>query len=159
MKIDGLKNAEWLEWFNEDTSYYGSSDLYNTLCFDEEIKEFCGKFSDFYYIVCSPFDREIEEWIDYPEIYSILKKCQHMAEDQPLEILIGKFNEDSMKAARIMTEKRRKESEWSGVIIWDPASYNYLVWYFWGSGWRWAQDIIHRIKKMFPEKVKELKHE
>lgn len=46
-----------------------------------------------------------------PEIYEILKRYEHTANGHPLEILIGKYSEESMEKARKITEERRKEFE------------------------------------------------
>ena len=82
-----------------------------------------------------------------------------MAEGRPLEILIWKYNEESMAKARKITEEKRKEYEWMWFTIWDPKEYMYLVWFFGGTTWRTNQYIIKEIRDMFPDKLKVLKVE
>ena len=155
--LDRLENSEWLESFAKDTISDITFNLYRTFSSDEEIHEFWNKFSDFYHISCSPFDETIENRRDIHEIYDILKRSQHMAEWHHLEILIGKYSDETMERAKKATEEKRKEYEWTNIIIWDPKSYMYLVWFFWGSSWRTAQYVINEIKNYFPEKFKEVK--
>ena len=80
-----------------------------------------------------------------------------MANGFPLEILIWKYSEESMEKARKITEQRREEFEWSWIIIWEPKSYMYIVWFFWWTTGRTNQAIIKEIKDMFPGKLKVLK--
>lgn len=51
----------------------------------------------------------------------------HMANGHPLQILIGKYSDESMENARRITEKMRKEYEWMWITVWDPKAYMYLV--------------------------------
>jgi hypothetical protein len=76
-----------------------------------------------------------------------------------LEILIGKYSEESMAKARKITEEKRKEYEWMWFKIWDPKEYMYLVWFFGGTTWRTNQYIIKEIKDMFPGKLRVIKVE
>lgn len=77
-----------------------------------------------------------------------------MANGHPLEVLIGKYSEESMERAKRITEKMKKEYEWTGIVVWDPKSYMYLVGFFGGTTWRNNEEIIREIREMFPNKVK-----
>ena len=152
------REIEWLDAFKTGNSNDISFDLYKDFADSEEnLRKYWKAFSDFYYISCPPFDESIERWKDMPEIYDILKRCEHMANGFPLEILIGKYSEESMEKARKITEQKRKEFEWSWIIVWEPKSYMYIVWFFWGTTWRTNQAIIKEIRDKFPEKLKVLK--
>lgn len=152
------KSIEWLESFKRENSNDISFDLYKNFADSEEsLKKFWEAFSELYYISCPPFEKNIEQWKNIPEIYDILKRSVHMANGFPLEILIGKYSEESMEKARKITEEKRKEFEWSGIIVWDPKSYMYIIWFFGGSTGRANEQIINDIKKMFPEKIRTIK--
>ncbi len=154
------RKIEWLESFSRNTSNDISFDIYKNFTESEEnLKKYWEAFSDFYYISCPPFDKCIEKRKNVPEIYNILKRSKHMANWFPLEILIWKYSEESMEKARKITEERRKEFEWTWLIIWDPKSYMYLVWFFWWTSWRNNQYIIKEIKDAFPEKIRIIKDE
>lgn len=149
---------EWLDAFRIENSSDISFDLYKNFADSEEnLRKYWDAFSDFYYISCPPFDQSIERWNNMPEIYNILKRSEHMANGFPLEILIWKYSEESMEKARKITEQKRKEFEWSWIIIWEPKSYMYIVWFFWWTTGRTNQAIIKEIKDMFPDKLKVLK--
>jgi hypothetical protein len=62
-----------------------------------------------------------------------------------------------MEKARKMTEEKRKEYEWTWIIVRDPDSYVYFAWCFGGSTWRGNQEVIRKIRNIFPDKVKEMK--
>ena len=152
------RKIEWLESFTRNTSNDISFDLYKNLVNSEEnIKKYWEAFSEFYYISCAPFDKNINEWKNMPEIYTILERSKHMAEGHPLEILIGKYSEESITKAKKITEEKRKEYEWMWFTIWDPKEYVYLVWFFGGTTWRTNQYIINEIKNIFPDKRKVIK--
>jgi len=156
-KYIDTKNIEWLEGFSKITSSDVSFDLYKNFTDSEEnLRIFWEAFSDFYYISCNPFDKSIDEWKNMPEIYAILKRCEHMANGFPLEILIGKYSEIAMEKARKITEEKKKEFEWSGITVWDPKCYMYVVWFFGWTSWRTNQAIIKEIRDIFPDKVKVL---
>lgn len=126
------RKIEGLELFSAKNSNDISFDLYrNFMNSEESLRRYWEAFSDFYYISCSPFNKSIDGWKSVPEIYEILRRCEHMANGYPLEILIGKYSEESMQKARKITEEKRKEYEWSGIIVWDPKCYMYIVWFFW----------------------------
>ena len=80
----------------------------------------------------------------------------YMANGHPLQILIGKYSEESMEKARKITEEKRKEYEWMGIAIWDPKSYMYLVGFFGGTSWRNNEKII-KIRQAFPDKIRVIK--
>ena len=152
------RKIEWLESFNMDTSNDISFDLYKNFADSKEsLRKYWEAFSDFYYISCTPFKNDMENWKDIPEIYDILKRCMHMTNGHPLEILIWKYSEESMERARKITEEKRKEFEWMGFAVWDPKAYMYLVWFFGGTTWRTNEEIIREIREMFPDKVKIIK--
>ena len=154
------RKIEWLESFTRDRSNDISFDLYKNFTDSEEnLKKYWEAFSDFYYISCAPFDETIDQWKNVPEIYAILKRSVHMANGHPLEILIGKYSEESMAKARKITEEKRKEYEWMWFTIWDPKEYMYLVWFFGGTTWRTNQYLIKEIKDMFPDKLRIIKAE
>ena len=154
------RKIEWLESFNRNTTNDISFDLYKNFTDSEEnLRKYWEAFSDFYYISCAPFDKSIDQWKNVPEIYNILKRSVHMANGFPLEILIGKYSDESMAKARKITEEKRKEYEWMWFTIWDPKEYMYLVWFFGGTTWRTNQYIIKEIKDMFPDKLKVIKAE
>lgn len=152
---------EWnlLGEFSRSNSNDISFDLYkNFVDSEENFRKFWEAFSDFYYISCPPFENSIEQRKDFPEIYDILKRCVHMANGFPLEILIGKYSEESMEKAKRITEQKRKELEWTNIIVWNPKAYMYIVWFFgWTTG-RTNEEIIREIRKMFPDKVKILEN-
>ena len=154
------RKIEWLELFNTNTTNDISFDLYKNFADSKEnLRKYWEAFSDFYYISCVPFDKSINQRKNVPEIYAILKRGEHMAEGHPLEILIGKYSNESMAKARKITEEKRKEYEWMWFTIWDPKEYVYLVWFFGGTIWRTNQHIIKEIKDMFPDKLKVIKAE
>lgn len=151
---------EWLENFSEKNCNDISFDLYKNFTDSEEsLRKYWEAFSDFYYISCTPFKNDLKNWENVPEIYDILKRCMHMANGHPLQILIGKYSEESMKRARRITEIKRKEFESAGIRVWNPKSYMYLVGFFWGTTWRNNEEIIREIREMFPNKVKVIKPE
>ena len=156
--ITKLDDVDWLKNFNVGNSNDISFDLYSTFAnSQEEFEKFWNMFSDFYYISCYPFEDKIEQRKNIPEIYNILKRCAHMANGYPLEILIGKYSDEAMERARKVTEEKRKEFEWSWIVVWDPKSFVYLVWFWGGSSWRNNQYIINEIKQTFPDKINILK--
>ena len=155
-----MRTIEWLEKFSVRNSNDISFDLYkNFTDSDESLKKYWDAFSDFYYISCAPFDKSIDQWKNVPEIYAILKRSIHMANGFPLEILIWKYSHESMDKARKITEERRKEFEWTGIVVWDPKEYMYLVGFFGGTSWRTNQYIIKEIKEAFPDKWRVIKAE
>ena len=100
----------------------------------------------------------IEKWKEMPGIYNILEKCNYdMVEGHPIEILIWKYSEESMGKVRKITEEMRKEFEWIGFEIWKPKSYVYFIGFSWWTQWRTNQEIIRKIREMFPNKVKVIK--
>lgn len=104
------------------------------------------------------WENAISKFKKYPGLYNILQRCSyHMQNGYPLEILIGKYSEESMAKARRLTEERRKEFEWMWFTVWDPREYVYILGFFGGSTWRANQEIIRDIRDMFPDKVKEIK--
>lgn len=158
--IKKIEDIDWLKNFHGENSYDISFDLYRTFTnSEEEIKKFWDKFSDFYYISCPPFEKSIDQWKNMPEIYKILKRCTHMANGFPLEILIGKYNEETMAKAKEKAEEMRKKVEWSGIIVNDPKPYMYIVWFFGWTTWRTNEEVIREIKEMFPNIVKTIKAE
>ena len=156
--FDKLENAEWLVSFSNENSSDITFSLYNTLSGDEDIKNFWEKCSDLYYFSCFPFDESLEQWKEVPDIYKILKQFAHTANGHPLDILICKYDENSMQEARKMTEEFRKKYEWTNITIKDPNNYVYMVWFFWGSAWRTAQYLIRELREQFPDKFRNLKH-
>ena len=149
---------EWLANFKKEDSSDISFDLYRNFSDSEDsLKKYWEMFSDFYYISCSPFGGNIEKWKNTPEIYEILKRYEHTANWHHLEVLIGKYREDAMEKARKITEEKRKEFEWTAVIIWDPKSYMHIVGFFWWTSWRNNQELIREIRNMFADKVKQFK--
>lgn len=152
------EKIEWLETFSRNTSNDISFDIYKDFADTEEnIKKYWDAFSDFYYISCPPFKEYIEKRKNVPEIYEILKRSIHMANWHPLEILIWKYSEDSIKKAKKITEEKRKEFEWTWIIIWEPKLYMNIIWFFWWSSGRNNQYIIKKIIDTFPEKIKHIK--
>ena len=106
------------------------------------------------------WENAISKFKKYPGLYNILQRCSfHMQDGYPLEILIGKYSEESMAKARRFTEERRKEFEWMWFTVWDPREYVYIVGYFGGSTWRANQEIIKDIRDMFPDKLRVIKVE
>lgn len=149
---------EWLINFKREDSSDISFDLYRNFSnSDDSLKKYWEMFSDFYYISCYPFDGNIEKWKDMPEIYEILKRYEHTANWRYLEVLIGKYSDDTMEKARKITEEKRKEFEWMGVIVWDPKYYMHIVGFFWWTSWRNNQELIREIRNMFADKVKQFK--
>jgi len=58
------------------------------------------------------WEKAISKFEKYPGLYNILQRCSyHMQNLYPLEILIGKYSEESMAKAKKITEERRKEFE------------------------------------------------
>lgn len=149
---------EWLINFKRENSSDISFDLYRNFSnSDDGLKKYWEMFSDFYYISCYPFDGNIEKWKDMPEIYEILKRYEHTANWRHLEVLIGKYSDNAMEKARKITEEKRKEFEWMGVVVWDPKSYMHIVGFFWWTSWRNNQELIREIRNMFADKVKQFK--
>lgn len=147
-----------MENFSERNSNDISFDLYKNFANSEEsLKKYWDAFSGFYYISCAPFNESIEQWKNVPEIYNILKRCVHMANGFPLEILIWKYSDESMDKARKITEERRKEFEWTGILVWDPKEYMYIVEFFGGTSWRTNQYLIKEIRDTFPDKFVNVK--
>ena len=158
------KRIEWLESFNKETSNDISSNTSYELAKSldgtkENLRKFWETFSDFYYISCAPFDKSIDQWKSTPRIYEILKDYVHTANGFPLEILIGKYSDESMAKAREITEERRKEYEWMWFTIRDPKEYMYFVGFFGGSWGRTNQYLIKEIREMFPDKRRVIKPE
>lgn len=155
--INIVDNAEWLEGFDYSLSSDITFNLYNTLTYDEQIREFWDKCSDFYHISCFPFDWALEQRRDVPEIYKILIKFAHTAEGHPLDVLICKYNDESMQEFQKKVEEFREKYRKTWIKIKNPNPYVYMVWFFWGSAGRTAQYVIRELKDNFPEKFKELK--
>ena len=108
--------------------------------------------------VVKKWNDNIRHWKDFPGIYDILKKHSYsMAEGRPIEILVCKYSDEYMEKARKVTEEKRKEYEWTWIIVRDPNSYAYFPWCFGGSTWRGNQEVIRKIRNIFPDKVKEMK--
>ena len=106
-KMNLEKGFKILDWFSLENSNNLSFQIYDWLVSDENIIErFWDSFSDFYYISCSPY--KIEEWKNEPEIYRILQRCKHMADNYPLEILIGKYSEEAMSKAKKISDKKKR---------------------------------------------------
>ena len=151
------KSMEWLEFFKRENSNDISFDLYKNFADSEEnLRKYWEVFSDFYYISCAPFNKSIEKWKNVSEIYEILKRSEHMANGYPLEILIWKYSEEFMLRAKRIIEEKRKEYEWMWFIIWEPKEYIYIVWFFWWTTWRNNQEIIRKIRCVFPDKIKKI---
>ena len=143
-KIEDLKS------FNEENSNYISFDLYKNFINSElNFEKFWEGFSDFYYIICAPFDKSIAQRKNISEIHKILVRSVHIAEGHPLEILIWKYSEESMKKARKFAE----EHKW----ICNPKEYMYLIGFYGDSTWRANQYFIKKIRDMFPDKIRVLK--
>ncbi len=152
--IKKLEDTDWLKNFDKEDSYDLSFDLYNTFAnSEEELKKFWDMFSDFYYISCPAFKETIDQRKDIPEIHEILERYAHTANGHPLEILIGKYSEETITKALKKAEEKRKELEWSWIVVQDPKHYMYIIWFFWGTTWRTNEYIIWEITKMFPDKI------
>lgn len=156
--IKRREDIDWLKSFHWENSYDRSFDLYNTFTnSEEELKKFWDMFSDFYYISCPAFKETIDQWKNMPEIHKILERYAHTANGRPLEILIGKYSEETIAKALKIAEDKRKELEWTWIIVHDPKHYIYIIWFFWGTTWRTNEYIIWEIKKIFPDKINEIK--
>ena len=154
--IKKTDKVDWFTSFKREDSYDASFDmhLYETLTnSEEEIKKFWNKFSELYYISCSPYEDSIDQRKDIPEIHEILKRFKHTADFHPIEILIGKYNEETIAKEKEQIENLRKEFEWTEITVQDPKNYMYIVWFFGGSQWRANEYIISEIKKMFSDKT------
>ena len=141
----------WVDSFNWEVSYDASSDLFNNFKLEnlkDSVDNMWNKFSDIYYISCSPFNIEI--WRDYPEIYKILERYKHTAEGRSLEILIWVYSQETIDYANKKVEEFRKIFD----CVADPKRFMHIVWYYWWTLWRTMQVIISEFKKQFPEKFK-----
>lgn len=123
--IKKLDDINWLENFSRNNTEDISFNLYNSLMnSEEELKTFWDMFSDFYYISCSPFKDSTDKRKDIPEIHEILERYNHTAEWRHLEILIGKYSEETMEKALKKAEERKKEF-WSEFVN-DPKPYIFM---------------------------------
>lgn len=149
--LNSEKLNDWVDNFSWETSCDASFDLYNNFSIQylsESVNSLWNKFSDIYYISCSPFN--IEAWKDYPEIYEILKRYKHTAEGRPLEILIWAYNQETIDYANKRTEELRKIYD----CVDGPKRFMHIVWFYWWTSWRTIQVIISEFKKQFPKKIK-----
>ncbi len=140
-KIDGYKEitSENSSRILDDITWNLNGSLWT---WDEEIRCFFNKFSDLYYISCDR--KDIDQWRSYNEIYEILKRFADKADNHPLEVLIWKYSEESMKN---MVGKNGRSTK----------PFQYLVWF---SGWtmgRASKDIINKIREIIPDKITELR--
>ena len=148
-------NIEWIKNFNSEVAADHSFDLFNNISlweYDEAVERLWNKFSNMYYIACSPF--AIDTRKSHPEIYKILERYAHTAEWRTFEILIGEYNEESMNEMNTRTENLRKELEELNIQIANPKKYMFIVWFYWWTSWRTIQYIIEKFKKIFPDRIK-----
>ena len=148
-------NIEWIKNFKNEASVDQSFELFNNISlwdYDEAVEHLWNKFSNMYYIACSPF--AIDKWKDNAEIYRILERYAHTAEWRTFEILIGEYNEESMNEMIARTEELKKELEGLDIQFEDPKKYMFIVWFYWWSSWRNIQYIIEKFKKIFPDRIK-----
>ncbi len=149
MNSENINN--FVDNFNWESSRDASFDLYNNFRlqdFENSVNIIWNKFSEIYYISCSPFN--IETWESHPGIYEILKRYKHTAEWRPLEILIWVYNQETIDDMNKRAEELRKLYD----NVEDPKKYMHIVWFFWWTSWRTIQVIINEFKKQFPEKIK-----
>lgn len=145
---------ESLNTFKQKESHDATFELYNTLREKnqlDDLTEFCNYFKNIFYIRC--FDFKIDDRKDYPEIYTILKRYEHTANWQALELLIWEFNEESMARARKKTEEYRGIYEPMWIKVNDPMKYQHIIGFFWWSSWRACQEIIRDLKQYHPDKI------
>ena len=146
-------NLDWIKNFNSEASDDRSFDLFNNIShweYDEAIERLWNKFSNMYYIACSPF--AIDTRKDQPEIYNILKSYAHTAEWRTFELLIWEYNQETINQMSARNEELKKKYEWINVA--DPKKYMFIVWFYWWTAWRTIQYIIEKFKKIFPDRIK-----
>ncbi len=84
-----------------------NSDLFDSLLFNDKSEGLLDKlnqnYSDFYYISVSPNEIDKYKWNEI--VYSILKQYQHTAESRNLELLILKYNDETLSKARENVKK------------------------------------------------------
>ena len=156
--LDKLENAEWLELFSEQTTYHTNYSLFKALTTDELVERLWNKCSNLYCFSVFPSDEKIEEWVDIPEIYRILKRAQPGADWNYIHILIWKFEDSVIEECR---QQAKESKEINGEYIRDPREPEYyvcMIWLYWYSRWRCVPIVIKELKNKFPEKIKELKH-
>lgn len=115
----------------------------------ETLQDFVNKFDDIYTLSVSPFS--IESYKDYPEIYKILQRFLHTAENRPLNIMFFKYK-------TLTPEQKQAAQDFIKKTYWDRAQldeseYWYIVWYYKWSLWRTMQYYIDEIKKIYPVKT------
>ena len=146
-------NLDWIKNFNSEASDDRSFDLFNNISlweYNEAIERLWNKFSNMYYIACSPF--AIETRKDYPEIYNILKSYAHTAEWRTFELLIWEYNQETIDQMIARNEELKKKYGWINVA--DPKRYMFIVWFYWWTSWRTIQYIIEKFKKIFPDRIR-----
>ena len=148
-------SLEWIKKFNTEEANDCSFNLFNDLSlweYDEAIERLWNKFSNMYYIACSPF--AIENWKDHLEIYNLLKSYAHTAEWRTFEVLIGKYNQETMNEIAMKNEELKKQYEGIGIEVAESKKYLFIVWFYWWTAWRTIQYIIEKFKKIFPDRIK-----
>ena len=147
----------WLKWFNKESSFDTTFDLYSTLkpsSINEQVESIWNKLSNIYLITCSPF--KIDDWKNIKDIYDILKRYEDKAEWRTLELLIWEYNDEAMNDVYVKTEELKKQYEWQWIEIRDPKKYMYMIGYYWWTSWRTIQEIIKVFKQKFPNKIKNI---
>ena len=146
-------SLEWIKKFKTEEANDCSFNLFNDLSlweYDEAVECLWNKFSNMYYIACSPF--AIENWKDHSEIYNLLKSYAHTAEWRTFEVLIGEYNQETMNEMAKKNEELKKKYGWINVA--DSKRYMFIVWFYWWTAWRTIQYIIEKFKKIFPDRIK-----
>jgi len=145
-KIEDLQDLD-MEKIKDETWSYIFSHLQND---EERFKEFLDRFDDIYYLSVLP--TQIEKYINYPVIYSILKRYEHTAEWRKLEIMLFKLKEVSKEQNQEALEKLKTMYPWLDIRL-DDSKYQYVVGYFWWSAGRSNSYYMEEIKKIYPVKT------
>lgn len=132
MNLSVLKKVPEPELFSGRGTFI-KPELCNTLNNDESIQQFWERCSEFYHLSFFAHPTELEKWIDTPKVYNILKWVMKKASWYTVDLVICKWENKNMDT--------------------------YIVWYFGSGEWRTAKSVISELKRKFPEKFRELKHE
>ena len=154
---NNILESKWLKWFNKESSFDTTFDLYSTLkpsSINEQVEAIWNKLSNIYLIACSPF--KIDDWKELKDIFDILKGYENKAEWRTLELLIWEYNKETMNDAYVKTEELKKQYKWEWIEIRDPKRYFYMIGYFWWTSWRTIQEVIKVFKQIFPDKIKNI---
>lgn len=92
----------------------------------ESLQDFVNRFDDIYTLSVSPFN--IESYKDYPEIYKILQRFLHTAENRPLNIMFFKYKTLTPEQKQAAIDYIKKNILRTSTIRWIRILIHSLIW-------------------------------